>query len=204
MAAVNEWIVKEYFEQLGFLVSQPCKHSSNVRRRRVEEDLDLLVSQPGVAAQRVPEHMVWTAEDLKSVSCAVVGIYGGHTERFYAATLASNPDIVRFAGRAAREEAARRLNSAEVAVILCLPDLPASEELKTKALTALRERGVDGVLTFPTLLMGLIEAARVNRDYLKSDLLQVLRILKNYGLIRDPQMELFGKRRHRTAGKGDA
>jgi hypothetical protein len=30
-----------------------------------------------------------------------------------------------------------------------------------------------------------------NRNYGKSDLLQVIRVLKNYQLFKDPQMELF-------------
>ena len=33
-----------------------------------------------------------------------------------------------------------------------------------------------------------------NRNYQKSDLLQVIRILKNYELIREPQLELFKAR----------
>jgi hypothetical protein len=42
----------------------------------------------------------------------------------------------------------------------------------------------------------------VNRNYQKSDLLQIIRILKNYDLMREPQMELFKTRpRRKTAGK---
>jgi hypothetical protein len=37
---------------------------------------------------------------------------------------------------------------------------------------------------------------RTNRNYQKSDLLQVLRLLKNYELLKEPQMEL--KLRHRN------
>jgi len=43
----------------------------------------------------------------------------------------------------------------------------------------------------------LIEQIEVNRNYQKSDLLQVIRILKNYDFFREPQLELFkpGKRK---------
>jgi hypothetical protein len=34
----------------------------------------------------------------------------------------------------------------------------------------------------------------VNRSYRKSDTLEVLRILKNYELLRDPQMDLLPSR----------
>ena len=44
---------------------------------------------------------------------------------------------------------------------------------------------------FRTMLRDLIEHTEVNRNYQKSDLLQVLRILKNYQFFREPQLELF-------------
>ena len=45
-------------------------------------------------------------------------------------------------------------------------------------------------------LVDLIARAEVNRNYDKSDLLPVIRVLKNYQLFKDPQMELFrGARR---------
>ena len=45
------------------------------------------------------------------------------------------------------------------------------------------------------MLVELLGLVKTNRNYEKSDLLQTLRILKNYGFIKDPQMELFTKRR---------
>jgi len=38
-----------------------------------------------------------------------------------------------------------------------------------------------------------------NRNYQKSDLLQTLRLLKNYGLLKEPQMEFKWKRRIKKA-----
>ena len=35
-----------------------------------------------------------------------------------------------------------------------------------------------------------------NNNYQKSDLIQTLRILKNYGMLKDPQMDLFAKSRN--------
>ena len=36
-----------------------------------------------------------------------------------------------------------------------------------------------------------VEKTEINRNYQKSDLHQIIRILKNYGFLREPQMELF-------------
>ena len=41
------------------------------------------------------------------------------------------------------------------------------------------------------MLSDLIDHIEVNRNYQKSDLLQIIRILKNYDLFAAPQLELF-------------
>ena len=45
------------------------------------------------------------------------------------------------------------------------------------------------------MLADLIDQIEVNRNYQKSDLLQIIRILKNYDLFKEPQLELFKSRR---------
>ena len=42
-----------------------------------------------------------------------------------------------------------------------------------------------------------VEKTEINRNYQKSDLHQIIRILKNYGFLREPQMELFKVKRRR-------
>ncbi len=195
MSAVNESIVREYFEQLGFLVSQPCKYGASGRVKRVEEEIDLLIVHPRVSEHRVSDQIVWTTSDLKTVARAVVGVRGWHTERFSAATFAQTPEILRFAERTVRSAAAQRLGAEPVAAILCVPELSSSGDLKEKTLATLKEHGIDGVLSFRTMLVELLDLVKTNRNYEKSDLLQTLRILKNYGLIKDSQMELFAKRK---------
>jgi hypothetical protein len=45
------------------------------------------------------------------------------------------------------------------------------------------------------MLSDLIGHIEVNRNYQKSDLLQMIRILKNYDFFKEPQLELFKSRR---------
>ena len=59
MSAVSEWIVREYFESLGFLVRQPRKYQVSARPKQVEEEIDLLVVNPAVAEQKVPAASLW-------------------------------------------------------------------------------------------------------------------------------------------------
>lgn len=197
MSSVSEWIVREYFETLGYLVSQPRKYSPSGRRKRLEEEIDLIVVNPLITELKLPQATIWTTADLKYIPRAVVGAYGWHTERFYPSILNQIPEMLRFASEESVRLVSRRLDGAPLAKILCFPQLPASEKLRAETIRLLRAKGVDGVLLFRTLLLELINRLDSKKNYDKSDLLQTLRILKNYDLIKTPQLELFGRHRRR-------
>ena len=40
MSGLNETIVREYFETLGFAVTQPCKYVTPGKRKKAVEELD--------------------------------------------------------------------------------------------------------------------------------------------------------------------
>jgi hypothetical protein len=192
MSAVSEWAVREYFEQLGYLVSQPRKYAAS-GKKSAEEEVDFVVMNPNVAEHSIPDHLVWTSADLSRVARAVVAVRGGPTERIYAGTVDQTPEILRFLEPASIRYASRLLGSTSMARILCVPGLPASGELKDKTLATLRDKGVHGILSFKTILSDLVAGVEVNRNYDKSDLLQVIRLLKNYDFLKadNSQMELF-------------
>jgi hypothetical protein len=194
MASVNEWIVREYFEMLGFLVRQPRKYEARSRTQvQVEEEADLLVVNPSDEASAIPGIGVWDAQTLRHVSRAVVGIRGWHSERFSPAVLKQAPEVYRFADEAVLDFAKGELGEGPVARILCLSELPAAKPMQEESLAALKAEGIDGVLLYPHILFELIQHVEINRNYDKSDLLQLIRILKNYGLFKDSQLELFSK-----------
>jgi len=207
MSAVNESVVREYFEQLGYLVSQPRKYVPGGRQKTADEELDIIVFNPQIKDYKVPDHVIWTTGDLKNVSRAVVGVRGWHTERFYVSRFDQTPDILRFAEVEPVKFAEKLLGVSPIAKILCIPDLPADGGLKDKACEVLKARGIDGVISFRTMLLELASRVDVNMNYEKSDLLQTIRLMKNYDLIKDRQMEMFAKRRRPRAvkaGKPDA
>ncbi|NQU40659.1 MAG: hypothetical protein HQ523_11950 [Lentisphaerae bacterium] len=197
MSAVSEWIVREYFEGVGYLVNQPRKHVTPGRHKEAEEEIDLLVLNPQVQEQLIPSHMVWTSADLAGIGRGIVAVRGWHTERFYTSTFEQSPDILRFVDDDALTFAHTMLGEGPLAKILCLPRLPASGDLKDQAIGLLQEKGIDGVISFETMLVELIARVDVNRNYEKSDLLQMIRILKNYELLKDSQLDFFEKRRKR-------
>ena len=197
MAGVNETFVREYFESLGFLVHQPCKYVVMARSKRPEEEVDLIVVNPLLAVDVAPpagDQMVLNGIELRRLARAVISVRGWHTDRFSPATLQLSPEIFRFADEQALKGALRLLGPGPVTKVLCLPALPTSAAQKKKALEMLREKGVDAVILFPTMLRELMRGIEVSKSYEKSDLLQTLRILKNYDLLRDEQLELFRKR----------
>ena len=195
MSAVNEAIVREYFESLGCLVRQPRKYQVSARPKHIEEEVDLLVVNPAAEEQPFPQDVLWGARELQKVSRAIVGVRGWHTERFSPAVIALSPEIFRFADGGAFKNAVRDLGSGPVAKVLCIPDIPTSGPLREKAQDLFRSKGIDGVILFRTMLRELADYVDSNKNYEKSDLLQTIRILKNYDLLKDAQMELFRRKK---------
>ena len=198
MSSVNEWIVREYLEAVGFLVRQPRKYQVVARSKGLHEEVDLLAVNPGLKTPGpLPKAKLWGAAELAQVACAVVAVRGWHSEKFTAAMLASSPEIYRFTEPESIRAAEADLGLAQPARILCMADLPADHDQRVEALGFLKSRGIDGVILFRPMLLELAERVDVKKTYEKSDLLQILRILKNYDLLKSGQMDLFAQARRR-------
>lgn len=195
MASMNEQIVRDYFEMLGFFVIQPNKYQVAARKKTADEEIDMLICRPEGQAGGLPDHGLWGSEELHKVDKAFVSIRGWHTDRFSPAVLDKSPELFRFADEDVLKKAGVFLGEGPLAKILCISGLPASKTLQQQVLDLLRDRGVNGVVTFRNILQELAADIDVKNNYEKSDVLQMLRILKNYDLLREPQMELFTRRR---------
>jgi len=204
MSAIDEGIVREYFEQAGFFVRQARKYVLTAKRGAGEEVIDLLVFNPAwQRGSRKPEFFLFPTE-LPFVQRAVVSIKGWHAAgRFTPSTLRNQPEIFRFLEQNVLKEASRFFPEnpddpkETLTKILVLPGLPTAEPFRSQAVAMLKEAGVDGVISFRAMLLDLIERVELNRNYGKSDTLQLIRILKNYDLLVDPQMDLLPAKRPR-------
>jgi hypothetical protein len=195
MSAVDEGIVREYFELHGFLVCQRRKYIVQARQKTGDEEVDLIVLNPGAPVGATPAEFEITSKMLSQVSRAIVAVKGWHTEIFAPGVLAHQPKIFRFVEKRAIDEAQRLVGGEGLVKLLVVPGLPRDAKTRQRSIEVLRSKGVDGVISFRSILQELIASVAINRNYQKSDLLQTLRLLKNYGLLKEPQMEFGWKRR---------
>ena len=196
MAAVSETIVREYFELHEFLVRQHRKYI--VQAKREDDDIDFFVLNPKPQQRDGDLPFILTSADLAFIERAIVVVKGWHTETFSSAVLASAPEIFRFVQPKVFQQAARAFGKEGTTLkILVVPALPHGAQAREESIVLLRSKGIDAVIPFRTMLADLVEQIEVNRNYQKSDLLQVIRILKNYDFFKEPQMELFKAKRRR-------
>lgn len=202
MSVVDETIVREYFEAHGFLVRQHRKYAVSGREKRTDEEIDLLVYNPRASLEPRPESPFFRrSDDLPFLSCALIEIKGWHSERFGPSVL-NKPEFLRFVEKGAEREAKMIFGTDHpLQKILIIPELAADPGIRRKSVEILKSRGVDGVFFFRDMLGELIARIEKSKNYQKSEMLQLLRILKAYDLLKDPQMELFpsrSRKRRRT------
>jgi hypothetical protein len=202
MSAVSEIIVREYFELHGFFVRQQRKYVAPPRRE--DDEVDFLVQNPRQEPRPELPFELGPA-DLSAVGRAVVVVKAWHTDTFGPGVLANAPEIFRFLEPSVFQSALRAFGTTEpVTKLLVVPALPQARGAREQSIALLRAKGLDGVILFHSMLADLIDHIEVNRNYQKSDLLQVLRILKNYGFFKGRQLELFDPSRTVRARRDDA
>ncbi|HVU24735.1 MAG TPA: hypothetical protein VHE13_11480 [Opitutus sp.] len=201
MSAIDEGIVREYFEQNGFLVRQARKYQVVARRKQAEEEIDLIVFNPAWRrGPRKPDFFLFSSE-LPFVHKAVVAVKGWHTGVFTPNMLKSSPEIFAFLEQNVLKEAERFFppeamedDGGAPTKVLVLPNLPTAEPFRSQSVELLKARGVDAIISFRAMLLDLLDKIETNQNYTKSDTLQVMRILKNYDLLKDPQLDLLPER----------
>ena len=204
MAGFDENIVREYFELNGFFVRQLRKYLVQSRKKRVDEEIDLVVYNPSATStsgQTAGFQLFST--DMSKISRAIVVVKAWHSSRFTPAMLKSSSRVFDFLKKDVLNKAESYFSFGEsvedsdavdphdFTKILVLPGLPTSDPQRTESIQLLKDQGIDGIITFSTILENLLRNVEVNHSYQKSDLLQLMRILKIYDMVKEPQMNLF-------------
>jgi len=197
MAAISETIVREYFELHEYLVRQYRKHVAPAGRE--DDDIDFLVVNPQPQTRDKDLPFVLSSADLPFIERAIIVIKAWHTEIFSPALLTNAPELFRFL----EKKTFRQIVSAfegkmPVLKVLVVPVLPREAQAREQSIAILRSKGIDAVISFPTMLADLVNHTEARRNYQKSDLLQTIRILRTYDFLKEPQLELFKSKARRA------
>lgn len=200
MSGFDENIVREYFELNGFFVRQLRKYQVQSRKKRIDEEIDMLIYNPKADEKIKPLGFQLFSNDIVHIHRAIVVVKAWHSSRFTPAILRSGTKVFDFLKKDVLSkvndyfdfnEMDLGKNDAIFKKILIIPSLPSGEPHRSESITLLKEQGIDGIISFATILEGLIKNIEINHSYQKSDLLQLIRILKIYDMIKEPQMTFF-------------
>jgi len=202
MAGFDETIVREYFELNNFFVRQLRKHAVQTRRKQFEDVSHLLIHNPA-APVAVGRGFQLFASDMEKLRFAMVGIKSWNSTKFTPIVLKSSSKTLEFIKKEVVAKADAYFQSEhreddeeldpyeEYPKFLVVPAYPTSEAHRDECTALLKAKGVDGVIAFSTILESLLKHVAVNHSYPHSDVMQLLRVFKLYGMIREPQMTLF-------------
>ena len=200
MSGFDENIVREYFELNGFFVRQLRKYQVQSRKKRIDEEIDMLIYNPKANAEEAINNFQLFSQDVANIRQAIIVVKPWHSSKFTPAILRSETKVFDFLKKEVLNKASDYFNLNEIDLtketqsfkkILVIPSLPSGEPHRSESITLLKEQGIDGIISFATILESLIRNIEVNQSYQKSDLLQLLRILKIYNMLKEPQMTFF-------------
>ncbi|HCR28389.1 MAG TPA: hypothetical protein DIV79_00040 [Opitutae bacterium] len=197
---MDESIAREYLELNGFVTMPLRKGRAQSKRSQGEEGLDLYIRNTRFTETDRPPSFLLFSSELKRLRSAVVCVRGWHCEKAALAAMKSGADMLRYVESNVLKkvdkwfefEQWRELGESSFPKrVLVAPAFPTQEAYRARIETALREKGVDGVLSFKSMLLDIIDRVDTRHVYPKSDLLQLVRTLKTFDLIKDSQMNFL-------------
>jgi hypothetical protein len=198
MAQVEEEIVREYFEQNGFLVrALRAEEPRRGRKKAGEGATALLVVNPeAVADPAAAVDFFLFSTDLVRLPRACISLQGAPAWLSQPGLHRSSAQIFRFVqqnfGRKSGDAGeVDGMGADERPRFLVLPGLPTAEPYRSQTADLLRQHGFDGVLSFRAMLSDVASRADPSTPNSSSTLLEGIRVLKMFDLLTDAQMELF-------------
>ena len=197
---MDESIAREYFELNGFVTVHLRKGRAQSKRSMSEEGLDLYIRNTRIAETDRPPSFLLFSSELRRLESAVVCVRGWHSEKASLAAMKSGADMLRYVESNVLKkvdkwfefESWRELGEMSFPKrVLVAPAFPTQEAYRASIESALRERGVDGILSFKSMLLDIIDRVDTRHVYPRSDLLQLVRTLKTFDLIKDSQMNFL-------------
>jgi hypothetical protein len=189
MSDVNLQLVQEYLELHNFMVLTRRKYRLTKREASGEQNIVLVATNLKPEKLDHPLPVTLGPGDIAGVQRAALDVKGWHTDVFSSTIFEARQNIFGFVSQPALEYAEEVFGTTEFSRILVVSELPGAAEGRAKAEAVVKEHGVDHLLEFPTILRGILGLIQTNHNYTESDVLQLLRIMKRYHLVKDTQLE---------------
>jgi hypothetical protein len=199
MASFDEDIVREYFELNGFFARQLSKHAVRSRKKSVGGATGMLVYNPLVPFDTSEPNFQLFSSDIASIRQALVVVHRWQDTQVTPAILRNPVRLLDFLQKEVLSQTETLFGIEDTVLedttdyrkILVLPGLPTAEPQRRECIELFKAQAVDGVIAFSTILEDLLRHVEVNHSYQKSELLQLVRVLKVYDMVQAPQMRLF-------------
>jgi hypothetical protein len=187
MSEINLQLVREFFELSLFRVLTHWQQDA-YRPPTGEHSVRLYVENTQTTLPRDLD-FVLTANQVRTLTRAVVEVRAWHADRFYPSVIENNSVLSEFVKEEGLAVASEIFDDRPFTTILVISELPQSPEPRARAIQLLAEAGIGHILEFPAILHDMLSNVSVNNTYTGSQTLQTLRLLKRYRLIRYQQME---------------
>jgi len=192
MASISEALVREYFEMNNFAVKANRKYAFSTKKRDYLEEVNLIISNLKKTENHSnKKNFILEKKEVRSIQHAIVEVKGWHTEKFAPSVLIRTPQIFNFVEEKVIKTVENLLGTKNFKRILVIPGFPENKDTRKKSIKIMKDKGIDHILEFKTILEDIIQSIKPNKNYTESDVLQTIRLLKNYNLIKDNQLELF-------------
>lgn len=196
-------IVEAYFESNGFLVRQTSRTKLTFSKKKHHPLPTIAVFNPTTEKNQESLGFRLYTGDLQGVRSSLVSLLGWENSSFTNAQLHSDSQVVKYF----RSEAiADRLHAGfnpppslvesgmgKFLKLLVVPTLPKSENKLKQTFNLFQDLGVDGVLTLRSILENLLKQVMPSDSFLNNSVFQLLKLLKAYDMVREPQLDMFNE-----------
>ncbi len=194
-------IVEAYFESNGFLVRQTSQMKITFSKKKLHPLPTIAVFNPTIDKNQESLGFRLYTGDLQGVRSSLVSLLGWENTSFTNAQLHSDSQILKYFKSEANAE---RLNTGfnpppslvesgmgTFLKLLVVPTLPKSEYKLKQTFNLLQGLGVDGILTLRSIIENLLKQVMPSDSFLNHQVFQLLKLLKAYDLVREPQLDMF-------------
>lgn len=186
-------LVRLFFEVNQFYVLQQNQGSSGLPKKIGEGSLIKIKNNDYADREKLTGFQIFVG-DLVKVNFAEVLVRNYHPEKTYPKTFKNSKKLRDLLKKDIQKYGTTPLFSEQeesFLKILVVPSLPSDSVYREELENFLKGVGVQAILSYRTIVENILKKVDFNKQFPKDSLLETLRILKIYDLIKDPQLELF-------------